>query len=210
MTEFGTQTASVEAAPAAETSQGAAPPSRRWVRWAVPLVALAVGFAGGAAIVVASSDPTGSEEYQALEAELEGVRADQESVEADAQQVYRNAKDLEDQVAVRESGVDKRAADLDQQARDVKAREDAVAAIEQRIVQTSIGEGIWTVGVDVEPGTYRTAEPLTGYCYWAILKSGTNGGDIIENDGPEGGVPTVTLSPGQDFENSGCGTFVRQ
>ncbi|MDP9390110.1 MAG: hypothetical protein M3P89_01690 [Actinomycetota bacterium] len=89
-------------------------------------------------------------------------------------------------------------------------REQAVAAIEQRIVQTSIGEGIWTVGVDVEPGTYRTAQPITGYCYWAIHRSGTNGSDIIDNDGPTGGVPTVNLSAGQDFENSGCGTFVKQ
>jgi hypothetical protein len=73
-------------------------------------------------------------------------------------------------------------------------------------------EGIWTVGVDIEPGTYRTAEAITGtgYCYWAIYTSGTDGDDIIENDGPEGGCPTVTLSAGQDFENSGCGTFVKQ
>ena len=85
-----------------------------------------------------------------------------------------------------------------------------MAAVEQRIAATSIGEGIWSVGVDIEPGTYRTAQPLSGYCYWGIYRSGTNGDDIVENDGPTGGYPTVTLSPGQDFENSGCGTFVKQ
>ena len=89
-------------------------------------------------------------------------------------------------------------------------REKAVTAVEDRIAATSIGEGIWTVGVDVKPGTYRTKEALSGYCYWAIYRSGTNGDDIVENDGPEGGFPTVTLSAGQDFENSGCGTFVKQ
>ena len=90
------------------------------------------------------------------------------------------------------------------------ARQQAVAAIEQRIADTSIPNGIWTVGIDVEPGTYRVSQPLLRYCYWGIYVSGTNGSDIIDNDGPTGGFPTVTLRAGQDFENSGCGTFVKQ
>jgi hypothetical protein len=47
-------------------------------------------------------------------------------------------------------------------------------------------------------------------CYWEITRSGTNGSDIIENDIPGGGLPTVRLSEGQDFTNSRCGTFLRQ
>jgi hypothetical protein len=39
---------------------------------------------------------------------------------------------------------------------------------------------------------------------------GTSGDDIIENDGPKGGFTTITWSEGQDFENGGCGTFVKQ
>ncbi len=58
--------------------------------------------------------------------------------------------------------------------------------------------------------TDRVTEPLTGYCYWGIYTSDTNGSDIVDNDGPDGGFPTVTLSAGQDFENSGCGAFVKQ
>lgn len=59
------------------------------------------------------------------------------------------------------------------------------------------------------PGTYRTAEAVTGSCYWGIYRSATNGDDILENDIVQGGLPTVTLSEGQDFEN-GCGVFVKQ
>jgi hypothetical protein len=101
-------------------------------------------------------------------------------------------------------------AELDGRAAELAEREAAVTAVEQQIAANSIGTGIWTVGVDVEPGTYRVSESLTGYCYWAIYRTGSNGRDIIENDGPTGGFPTVTLSVGQDFENSRCGTFVKQ
>jgi hypothetical protein len=64
--------------------------------------------------------------------------------------------------------------------------------------------------VDVAPGAYRTSEAVVGDCYWAIYTSGTNGSDIVQNDIPTGGFPTVQLSEGQDFENNGCGTFVKQ
>ncbi|WP_147251474.1 hypothetical protein [Blastococcus sp. TBT05-19] len=120
-----------------------------------------------------------------------------------AREVQSAAQEAVDEAA-------QRRAELDERAAEVAAREQAVTAVEQQIAANSITNGIWTVGVDVEPGTYRVSQPLTGYCYWAIYRTGSNGDDIIENDGPEGGFPTVTLSAGQDFENSGCGTFVKQ
>lgn len=74
-----------------------------------------------------------------------------------------------------------------------------------------IEEGTWTVGVDVLPGTYRVSEPVTSDmgCYWAILKSGTNGNDIVANDNVSGGRPTISIRNGQDVENSDCGTFIK-
>ena len=44
-----------------------------------------------------------------------------------------------------------------------------------------IEEGVWTVGLDVQPGTYRVETPITSEmsCYWKISKTGTNGSDII-------------------------------
>jgi hypothetical protein len=90
------------------------------------------------------------------------------------------------------------------------SREAAVSAIEKQVAANSIGEGNWTVGSDIAPGTYRTSAAVTGDCYWSITKSGTNGSDIIENDIPTGGFPTVVLRAGQDFTNRGCGTFVKK
>jgi hypothetical protein len=116
----------------------------------------------------------------------------------------RNAVDEAEAVA------DQRAAELDQRERDLGVREAAVTAVEQQIAADSIREGTWTVGVDVAPGTYRTEAAVTGRCYWAITRSGTNGSDIVQNDNVSGGFPTVTLREGQDFENSRCGTFIKQ
>jgi len=73
----------------------------------------------------------------------------------------------------------------------------------------TIEDGTWTVGGDFPPGTYRTAEAVGSTCYWAITKSGTNGNEIISNDIPGGGKPTVTLKAGQDFSSQRCGTWVK-
>lgn len=178
---------------------------------------LVLGAAVGAGTAAAVTDPVQSEEYRALADEKSALvgQLDEANDRADAAERRAAAADAaatraEDEAERRVEDLDERAAELDEREVDVAAREEAVTAVEDRIASTSIGEGIWTVGVDVEPGTYRVQEPLSGYCYWGIYRSGSNGSDIIENDGPEGGVPTVTLSAGQDFENSGCGTFVKQ
>lgn len=71
----------------------------------------------------------------------------------------------------------------------------------------TIREGNWTVGTDFPPGTYRTTADVSAQCYWSITASGTNGRDIIANDIPGGGRPTVTLAVGQDFHTSRCGTW---
>ena len=183
---------------------------RTWLRWTLPAVALLIGAGAGVGSTLALSDPTRSEEYQELRSDFETSQDELSAARGaigEAQQALLDA-----QAAAREATdeAEARSAELDQREADLAAREAAVTSEEERIAATSITEGIWTVGVDIEPGTYRTAEALTGYCYWGIYTSGTNGDDIIENDGPEGGFPTVTLSVGQDFENSGCGTFVKQ
>ncbi|WP_183099549.1 hypothetical protein [Nocardioides pelophilus] len=70
----------------------------------------------------------------------------------------------------------------------------------------TITNGVWTVGRDIPPGTYRS-NGVGGSCYWAITRSGSNGQDIIANDLPSGGYPSVDLSVGQDFSTDGCGTW---
>jgi hypothetical protein len=172
-----------------------------WKRWVPLAAALVVGLGVGAA--AAASDPTKSDEYLALQdrlsdtSDLLGNAQDRvRAAESDAETAKTDAAKASSAVAARE--------------RDVTAREAAVTTVEQTVAAASVEEGTWTVGRDIDAGTYRTSEAVTGQCYWGIYTSGTNGSDIINNDIVSGGFPTVTLREGQDFENSRCGTFVKQ
>ena len=180
---------------------------RRWVWPAAVVVALLIGVAiGGGG---ASSDPTTSEQYIALAGERDELRGAVDAAvdradEAEAE-AARQVADLDE----REGALDERQAEVEGHEADVAAREAAVTATEDAIAASQIQIGTWTVGVDIQPGTYRTAEPVTSTCYWGIYRSGTNKADIIDNDIVEGGHPTVALSEGQDFEN-GCGVWDKQ
>ena len=92
-------------------------------------------------------------------------------------------------------------------------RQDPVEAFAEQQAVAVLGEIVGDVGdegVDIAPGTYRSTADVGSRCYWAILASGTNGDDIIANDIPGGGRPTVTLAEGQDFETKRCGTWEPQ
>lgn len=75
------------------------------------------------------------------------------------------------------------------------------------------GDGIWLIGTEVIPGTYRTVVPADSFgCYFARL-SGLSGSldDIIQNDNWSAGA-TVTVSIDESdvaFESSRCGTWQR-
>lgn len=185
--------------------------ARRWVPWTAGVGGALLGMGLGAVITLVASDPTSSDEYQELvgqmSAEQSRASSAQEATEADAESAIGSAEASASSAAASASQF---VAGLEQREADVTAREQAVNALVQRIAATSIEQGTWTVGRDIEPGTYRTAQAVTGDCYWGIYRSGSNGDDIIENDIVNGGFPTVTLSVGQDFENNGCGTFIKE
>jgi len=68
------------------------------------------------------------------------------------------------------------------------------------------GDGMWRVGIDIAPGTYRSSG--AGACYWERL-SGFKGDlwDIIANDFAEGSA-LVTIEPSDaGFSCSGCGKW---
>ena len=74
-------------------------------------------------------------------------------------------------------------------------------------VVATFGSGDQIVGVDVQPGTYRTRSAAS-FCYWERL-SGVGGtlDDIIAN-GTGGGYFTVTIGAGDaGFSSEGCGTW---
>ena len=75
----------------------------------------------------------------------------------------------------------------------------------------SFGDGVWIVGFDIEPGTYRTA-PTEG-CYLARMSglSGSADDIIMSHDGTGHDHDHVILIDPTDaaFESSSCGTWHR-
>jgi hypothetical protein len=73
---------------------------------------------------------------------------------------------------------------------------------------SSIEDGTWQVGSDVQPGTYRA--PGGGGCYWEIdngpPSSSGNTSNVLNNSFGDSN-PVVTLSPGNWFKTSNCGTW---
>jgi hypothetical protein len=125
-----------------------------WLAVGGLVVGLGLGVAVG--VGLAASDPTDSSEYRGLQAEVGELEADldfarKQAAEAGADlALYR----------VREQELAGRAAELDQREQAVAGREAAVTAVEAQVAARSVGEGTWTVGVDIEPDTYRTQEAV--------------------------------------------------
>jgi len=117
----------------------------------------------------------------------------------------QGAEEAEKTLQDRETALDDRAAKLKQREAAVAKREKAVGIAEQQAAANTIsGDGIYLVGPDIAPGTYRSAGPLDGFGYWARLSdtSGTLDG-IIANGNPSG--PTVVTIRASDkaFETTG-------
>lgn len=62
------------------------------------------------------------------------------------------------------------------------------------------------VGRDIAAGTYSPNADVSSQCYWEI----SQGGEIVDNDIPGGGFPTVSLSDGQQFKTRDCGPWSLQ
>lgn len=67
-------------------------------------------------------------------------------------------------------------------------------------------EGALEVGVDVQPGKYKSAGPAGGLCYWA--RKSNDGTKIIDNGIVEG-PGTITIRAGELIETTGCQTWVK-
>lgn len=93
---------------------------------------------------------------------------------------------------------------------DAVAKREAAATVKEAPAKT-IGQGTWTVGTDLEPGTYRTTKAVVGDCSWEITRTGSNGKDFIAYDFfVKGGFPQVALTEGQTFGTDGCGDWAKQ
>lgn len=68
------------------------------------------------------------------------------------------------------------------------------------------------VGVDIQPGTYRTTGPITSVdkCYWARLNStGGDVGDVIAAGLPPGPASVTILATDKGFQTAGCAEWTK-
>ncbi|MDQ0278586.1 hypothetical protein QO003_002889 [Arthrobacter silviterrae] len=184
-------------------------------------------LAGGAAAVVLLGagtwfgstlpDPTASDAYVQLSQAKTGVdealgnsRAAFRTLDGKYATLQSQIKAREDAVSEREAAFGAAEKKLGEAEAAVKKREAAVSGAEAKKAQNTVGDGTWTVGRNIDPGTYVATADVGSTCYWGIYASGSNGADIIQNDLPGGGRPSVTLSAGQDFKSSRCGSWTKQ
>ena len=201
--------------PAGEQPTPAAKPRRK--KRILLAGAAVVLLSGGVAFGTVLPDPKTSEAYTSLADEKSTVEIERDAALSSYASLKGKYDTLQGSITGRESTVSTREAEVGKADVAVKAaeaavkkREDAVTGAEKAKAANTIGDGTWTVGADIEPGTYRAAAAVGSTCYWGIYRSGSNGGDIIENDIPGGGRPVVTLSPGQDFNSTRCGKWEKQ
>lgn len=98
---------------------------------------------------------------------------------------------------------------LEDREAEVAAREEAVGAVEAEIAANTIpGSGIYLVGVDIQPGTYRSVD--NSGCYWARL-SGLGGSldEIRANANVDGQAVVEIRSNDVAFETSRCTDWVK-
>ena len=203
----------------AESSDNPAKTKGKKTRWGLILSSILVvgALVGGVFWGMNIVDPKESEEYLTLSESHSAVAAERDSLQSDFDELEAGIAGREEAVEERGAALDEQAANLDtrdqelQDAEDkVVAREKAVGKIEAEQLENSVEDGVWTVGSDIKAGTYRTKEAVGSDCYWAVLQTGTNGSDIINNGIPGGGRPAGTVKKGQDFESKRCGTWVKQ
>lgn len=72
----------------------------------------------------------------------------------------------------------------------------------------AFNDGIFKVGTDIQPGTYKNEG--TESCYWARL-SGFSGDstEILSNDNPRGQTYVTIEASDAAFESQNCGTWTK-
>lgn len=160
-----------------------------------------IGTNSAAVAQVADEKKSMDSEYQDLSKKIEDMSGEVETAEATIEQYHTI-----------QNGIDKLTEDRDDLQSQVDSLNQQLETLTGQVDQAkknSVGEGVWVVGQDIEAGTYRATQPVSSSCYWEI-STGQGGFDIIDNDIPGGGYPQVTLTDGQHFKLSSCGTWAKQ
>ena len=73
--------------------------------------------------------------------------------------------------------------------------------------KTIFGDGIYIVGTDIEPGTYRNEG--VDYCYYARLSNFTGSDSILANDNVDGQAVVTIATTDVGFQSDGCGVWTK-
>ena len=124
---------------------------------------------------------------------------------ATAEELDRQEADLES----REGDLRTKQEDLDQREQDLETRERELEASPSTGTDT-IGNGVFKVGDDVQPGTYESEGPDDPQlpCTYRV-STDEDGDDIVQSEVSEG-PGTVTLEEGQYFRSEYCRTWTQQ
>lgn len=99
---------------------------------------------------------------------------------------------------------------LNQQIKDAQDQLDKLTGQVNQAKKNTFGDGTWTVGTDIEAGTYRSTTEVGSSCYWGITAGGSNGEDIIANDITTGGYPQITVHDSEQLKIAHCrATFTK-
>lgn len=136
------------------------------------------------------------EAVTAAEQQAEG--ADARALEEARQAVREENRKKDSQLDERSMNLDRRKSRLDQREQELDERAAALDDAEAELERNTFGNGVWEIGVDVEPGKYKSdgGDP----CYWAKLDYDN---EIIDNEIGEG-PKVVVLDNGILFESSRC------
>jgi hypothetical protein len=209
-----------------EGTPGELAPGRKR-RWLVPtaigvvalLIGVAIGALGAQSSVKEKEDALAAmtKERDDYRTQVDDRQAQTDADNAAAQRIQAEKEQADRKAADQKAAADKAAADkatADQAAAEKAAADQAAAAAAAEAVKNTIpGSGIFAIGDDKNPGTYKTSGPagsnIVG-CYYAVLSSPNGSGidNIIDNNIIQGpGI--VTLKAGQYFETNGCSEWTR-
>ncbi len=215
--------------PPAPVPQGGPGPAKpAWYRRKWVLAAAAVLVAGGIGSAVASSAVSDadmktdaaeerasaaetradSEATRADEAEAETDKAEQRATtaEADAASALQRAQaEVADDRRRLQAEDAARNEALEAKSRDIRGRELAVGTAERVQAANTFEDGVYLVGEDIEPGTYKSEGGSN--CYW---ETNDQGGEINDNELVNG--PSIMTVRSSDYSvQIGCPSpFVRQ
>jgi hypothetical protein len=193
------------------------------------VLSVGVGVAAGTAGPQAELDDV-REERDALAIRVNDREAQRDADAAKAKRIEQERQRTAEQQARKEAEEQQRQqAAAEEQARkeaEEQQRQQAAAAAEQQRQQAAAaeaarreaerqntlpGDGVFNIGVDIQPGRFRTDGPSGGNragCYYAILNS-PDTFDIATNN-IVNGPATVDLPRGKFFNTTSCMAWHRQ